>query len=131
MTELYKYEAVLRDLYCNQNLSLREIGKKLGCSYKCVQRYMQNFGIERRNAIEAKNLKGEPINHYYHNGYEKVRGDSKEVRIHRLIMVSEHGVEAVEGMEVHHKNEVRWDNRPENLELMTTSEHISHHNSKN
>lgn len=31
-------------------------------------------------------------------------------------MVAEHGVDAVAGKHVHHKNGIRWDNRPEKLQ---------------
>lgn len=68
------------------------------------------------------------------HGYERWRNrhgeEAQAVRIHRLIAVAEWGFDAVCGMDVHHKNEVPWDNRAENLELMSRSEHVAHHNRK-
>jgi len=42
---------------------------------------------------------------------------------HRLIMESIVGRELKEKEHVHHKNGKRWDNRPENLELLSASKH--------
>lgn len=56
----------------------------------------------------------------------KVRGRS--ITVHRLLMIAEHGVEAVKDKHVHHKS-LRWDNRPETLELITPEEHQSKHGS--
>ena len=47
--------------------------------------------------------------------------------VHRLLAVSEWGLDAIRGREVHHKNEIPWDNRPENLELVTREEHGEKH----
>ncbi|NWM54968.1 hypothetical protein GY652_27320, partial [Escherichia coli] len=38
-----------------------------------------------------------------------------------------HGYDAVAGKQVHHKNEIPWDNRPENLEPLSDEEHILEH----
>lgn len=46
---------------------------------------------------------------------------------HRLQMVAEHGFEELIGKVVHHKNEIPWDNRPDNLELLSPSEHAMVH----
>ena len=46
---------------------------------------------------------------------------------HRLIVEKMIGRRLLSGEEVHHKNKVRWDNRPENLELMDGKEHQSLH----
>jgi hypothetical protein len=50
------------------------------------------------------------------------------VPIHRLVAVAEFGIEAVqESTDVHHRNGVPWDNRPENLGLMDHAEHARMH----
>jgi len=41
--------------------------------------------------------------------------------LHRLIMEPE------PGRHVHHKNKCRWDNRRENLEVLTYAEHLKRH----
>jgi hypothetical protein len=60
-------------------------------------------------------------------GYEEVRTRTSEglerVSIHRLLAVSEHGFDAVSDMDIHHESDVGWDNRPENLSVLTHSEH--------
>jgi hypothetical protein len=42
--------------------------------------------------------------------------------------MSEYGYDEVKDKVVHHKNDIKWDNRPKNLELMTASEHTTYHN---
>lgn len=49
---------------------------------------------------------------------------------HRVVYAEHNGLTSIpDGMVVHHINLVRDDNRPENLALMTSSEHIAYHNS--
>lgn len=68
-------------------------------------------------------------------GYEYWTGseiidDKGQVYVHRLVAVAEHGFDDVSNAIVHHKNGVPWDNRPENLEVMTQSEHVRRHHKK-
>lgn len=51
---------------------------------------------------------------------------SKGTRVHRLVWINHNGA-IPEGSVVHHKNGIKDDNRIENLELMTLSEHASLH----
>ena len=71
-------------------------------------------------------------------GHPFARGAAEYVLEHRLVaeqylLNDENSIE-IEGKRylkpeyhVHHKNENRLDNRPENLQVMTRSEHISFH----
>jgi len=62
-----------------------------------------------------------------HKGYVRIRseylGEDYNVSVHRLLAVAEFGFDAVCDMEVHHKNGCKRDNRPANIELMTSEEH--------
>jgi hypothetical protein len=64
-------------------------------------------------------------------GYERLRvceyGERHEVYVHRLLAVSEYGLDAVTDSEVHHSNQIPWDNRPSNIEVKTPADHAQEH----
>lgn len=73
-----------------------------------------------------------PVSFYTdRDGYEQwatvACGEQKITSVHRLLAVAEYGFDAVVGQDVHHENEVPWDNRPENISLMDPGDHIRHH----
>ena len=45
------------------------------------------------------------------------------VYVHRLLAVAEYGFDAVKNKEVHHKNGIPWDNRPENIKVVGIKQH--------
>lgn len=56
-----------------------------------------------------------------------VSNNGKDVREHKLVMEKHIGRKLKPNECVHHKNENRLDNRIENLQLMTVSEHQTYH----
>jgi hypothetical protein len=117
----------LKDTYHGDSKSLEEIGDILGCSASTVRRMMKRKGIETRKSNREK----PPWFGVESQGYESFRhnmtGGMVEVRHHRLLAIAKYGVDAVVDMDVHHKNGIPWDNRPENLELKEHAEHRRDH----
>lgn len=61
------------------------------------------------------------------DGYETITsGKGRSGQTHVLVWEDVNGP-VPEGLVIHHKNHIHFDNRPENLETMTASEHSSHH----
>jgi len=135
----YRSEKVLRELYLEEEHSTHEIADLLDCAQSTVRNWMDKYGIERRSKSEAKWVKGPHHRHWIRmevqsSGHIKwkisVNNVDRSIAVHRLIAVAEYGFDAVRDNVVHHKNEIPWDNRPSNLELMDKGEHTSHHSQK-
>lgn len=125
----YRDEAVLRELYHEEGLTQYEIAERLDCSRSTVWKWMKRTGVATRKPTHASDY---PACYYTDKrGYERwqteVDGDKRHVSVHRLVAVAEYGIDTVDGMDIHHKNKIPWDNRAVNLELMTPSEHAQHH----
>lgn len=63
-------------------------------------------------------------------GYREIRIDGRKVKEHRYVMEQHIGRPLTRGEEVHHLNRDKTDNRIENLQLMTATEHALLHNSR-
>ena len=130
----YRDQEWLREQYIDQNQSSCEIAEEAGCSANTILKWLRRFDIERRSHSEAArvqhldDLPSPRINEY---GYEIVKtyhdNDRFQVAIHRLVAVAEYGFNAVSDKLVHHVNHIPWDNRPENLELMSQTDHSEYH----
>jgi len=136
MPQPYKDEEVLNRLYVQQGRSMMEISRIIDCSPSTVRKYLDEFGIERRSASEQIQMAyggGKYTVPYQtdQRGYEvwwlDTTVDQKCLQVHRLIGIAKWGAEAVAQNDVHHKNGLSWDNRPENLEIMPFPEHMSKH----
>lgn len=63
-------------------------------------------------------------------GYQYIRIDGKDIGEHILVAEKKIGRRLKEDEVVHHINGDKTDNRPENLQVMTNSEHVKLHHPK-
>lgn len=127
--EKWPEEDTIRGAY-EETGSLERTGDRLGVGQRTLRRLMNHYGIERSKGPQVDSHA--PANyHTTTQGYEVVkdgRTDTSPYAVHRLIMIAEHGIDAVKGNVVHHRNRIRWDNRPGNLVLKDHSDHMRRHN---
>ena len=111
-------EDLLREMYHDHGLTLREIADELGCDHTTVHRRMYEFGIERRRSERGRERDGFAAFHTRKDGYEYWSSKTCSVLVHRLVAVAEDGFEEVATGVVHHQNQISWDNRPGNIEIL-------------
>ncbi|WP_226043428.1 HNH endonuclease signature motif containing protein [Natrinema sp. DC36] len=126
-------EETLRQLYIEEGLSSYEIADDLGCTPPLIREWLGHFGIERRSVSESLRGKRSRTANFKHPIRDAERYpcwiasngkfDQDKVYVHRLLAVAEYGFEEVVSKEIHHRNGVQWDNRPENLEVLTPADH--------
>lgn len=121
--------AWLEEQYHGGEKSLSQLADILGCANaSSVSSIMERHGVDRRKSTRDM----PPWFGTTAKGHEAIKTNMGSrgrghVYVHRLVAVAEHGVDAVAGMDVHHKNGVPWDNRPENLELKDHAQHRREH----
>lgn len=130
----WRNKELMERLYLDEKMSHSEIAEFLDCGYGTVATWIrEKHEIPTRSISEAREIQkgyiGPPFFVGEH-GYERWDADGHTVNVHRLLAASEWGPEAVEGMHVHHKNEIPWDNRVENLELLSVGQHSARHHTK-
>jgi len=128
----HKDAEVLNRLYNDKKLSMQEVADELGTTRSTVRYWMDKHDIDRRERKDALLISGgAPSMTVGSNGYENVTisqgGELSRVEIHRLVAIAEHGIDAVKDNHVHHKNEIPWDNRPNNLEVLSVKDHMEKH----
>lgn len=131
----WRDKETLEELYLGEGLTVHEIGDKFDCDGTTISNWLDRHDIEvdpMRGLKEAqKTNRLEPAGRYMaRNGYMMWRSGDCYFGVHRLLAIAKYGPEAVKDMEVHHKNGVKWDNRSENIELVSKEEHAKMHYSE-
>ena len=143
----YNDKQWLQQEYIEKERSAIDISEECGVHFDTIYKRLKEHNIPRRTIKEASNLsdkygfKGRDhpawnestVTYYTHSrdNYECWSHNWDNTRdsvfVHRLLAVAEYGIDAVNDKHVHHKNGIRWDNRPENIELLSRSEHTKRH----
>ena len=105
--------------YCDKELEMYPSDAK---RFKYCSRTCQ--GLDLRFSYNISDEGSTYIDHY---GYRHIKNEGEWIREHRLVMEKHIGRTLKEDEVVHHINGVKTDNRIENLQLMTSSEHAKHH----
>jgi len=105
-----------------QRATLRARGKPLQLGNAWTQaQHLRHANTKRWRALGHVRMS---------NGYRQVMTANGYRYEHRLIMEGILGRPLLRSEVVHHKNEDKTDNRPDNLELMHDVDHLKHHASK-
>ncbi len=124
----WRVESKMKKMF-ESGYSQEQMAEKWGCSQSTISDWKNRHGIEMDMKSRSGRHREIPYFRTKNTGYEVVgswngeRGVSDRVYIHRLLAYLEVGIENLEEMYIHHKNRIPWDNRPDNIEVMTPEEH--------
>lgn len=141
----------LEEQYWDKGLSLAEIAEKCNAGPPTLLKWFRRFDIPRRSPYFDRRSTPVSINITQGEfgglpgGYIEVRsrGEPKpdgrqtydRAYVHQLVAIAEgadpNNIFSGGEWHVHHKNGIRYDNRPSNLEVIRRSEHISRHRGEN
>jgi hypothetical protein len=129
--KLEDYRDTLQDLYVDRLWTLKQVAEYFNRDSKLIYRWLLRLGIRVRTSGESRRLlhsQWGDKNYHWKGGYTHSQGykvvyndDHERVLEHRLIAC------VPDGLVTHHINGDPADNRPENLMIMTQSNHMKLH----
>jgi hypothetical protein len=120
----YRNPKWLREQYVENGCSVTEIADTCGVSGSTINRWCEKFDIKKPETAQFGIQTGE----YEQWMCEAGPGKADTVLVHRLLATLKvDELSDLDGMHVHHESEVPWDNRLDNLHVLTPSEHRCRH----
>lgn len=121
----------LYEQYVEKQKSSRDIAGELGCAFGTVLRWLYNHNIETRPPSSEKPAYYQTTTQGYETVCSRCSGDLRVVSVHQLLAIADgeppEKVFSDGDFHVHHKNGVPWDNREQNIEVLSGSEHARLH----
>jgi len=142
LVKRYKVESDLRQEYVEKEKSQQEIADEWGVGRNTIYRWLKKHGIDRRdwtgtgawNRVERASFYTQTNKN---GGYERIGAYDPEkdgmvwTTIHQLLAVAQgedpEKVFSNGEFQTHHRTGIPFDNRPENIELLTRDEHQRSH----
>lgn len=129
----YKNKNDLVELYLEKELSSYQIAELCDCSKRTVLNWMDKHGIDRR-PVGRRRVERATFG-TNQGGYEyctaRTDDGTKSVGVSQLVAISNgadpHKVFDSENYETHHRNGIAWDNRPDNLQVVSKEQHRQIH----
>jgi len=124
----YRDAETLRRLYHGEGMTLKEVGEHLGVVGSTIRKWMEKHGIERRTGREKPyRVTLRTRKDGYVQWFNDYDGKQSTCLVHQLVAIANgadpHDVFSGGDYNIHHKNGIAWDNRPSNLDFVTSSEH--------
>lgn len=123
-------ERTLVELYVYENLSAPQIADRLDLTESAVKNRLTKHGLWGKDPVRYHTDPNDGYPVFTHTG---VTGRGSRVREHRVLAIATgadpHDVFSGD-LDVHHVNGIKFDNRPENVEVVPHDEHTRlHHDS--
>jgi transcriptional regulator with XRE-family HTH domain len=125
-------EERVKELY-QRKYSQREVAEKTGMKKHDVRKILEDADITRSRSEATKyrcirkpvpfRTDSEGYETWWDQTGQQAGKSADTISHHRLLAVAEYGLDEVKDKVIHHKNKIPWDNRPENIELMSVVEH--------
>ena len=125
----WKDKAWLRSEYVEKEKPSVIIAAEQGCSSQTIRRHLRNFGIPLRSPEDWKRVT--PKLHLNHQGYEMFASGEDKFLHHQLLSIADgadpYKVFGGRNWHTHHRNGIRWDNRPDNVVSLSAARHGAAH----
>jgi len=125
----------LAEQYHGKKRTLADIADECDVGPVTVMNWMERHNIPRREATRHKRVS--PARYYMppDNPYpvvaSKCQGEFRQAKVHQLVAIADGAdpdkVFSDGEYQCHHRNGVPWDNRPENIGVLSATEHADEH----